>query len=146
MWVESRFWNYPDQLKGAKVIWSESLVDLVIDGLLTNALKHNIAPPNAFIDISLIIENEGIFIVVVNPSLKKLKDLRIWAQRLTNCRDIDLIGISLIHLACKAHGYKSPRWTCVDKYLNYNNPVLEAKVQVGVIGGIQNGKDKNTSP
>jgi hypothetical protein len=87
-------------------------MNVVVNGLISNALKYNQLDSPA-LHLNLVIVEDKIFLEVRNPSDESTEDLQTLAADLSSPADLhlNLIGANLIHLACRAVDFSAPVWT-----------------------------------
>jgi hypothetical protein len=87
-------------------------MNVVVNGLISNALKYNQMDSPA-LHLNLVIVEDKVFLEVRNPSDESTEDLQTLAADLSSPADLhlNLIGANLIHLACRAVDFSAPAWT-----------------------------------
>lgn len=86
-------------------------INVVVNGLISNALKYNkLLSPALYISVSA--DENHAYLHVRNPSSKSPGTLRELAKDLSNPADmfLNFVGVNLIHLACHACRYSPPVW------------------------------------
>jgi hypothetical protein len=112
-------------LKEYQIQWHPDHLYVLIDGLLSNALKHHAfnmydikshycnARDFIVLQINLNVETNAVLFTVQNPTHYLHKDFakaKTLANNLSNCSEVDWVGVSLLHIACDALNFKRPKW------------------------------------
>lgn len=110
--------------KPTSVSWNYEYLYVIIDGLLTNALRHHalktfdkkahsqyvITPA---IEVSIKHDAGKLIVIVENDThynSEEYEDAKTHAEQLSNCTNVDWIGVSLLHMAAESLGYSRPKW------------------------------------
>jgi signal transduction histidine kinase len=127
----------PSRRNHALVKWNTLQLYAVVDGVLSNALRHNRTDDQAYIRIRLEYESNGsgkrVLFVVSSATDLPWEELNILADDLTTCKNTDWIGVSLIHRASRVCGFQAPKWQPMKLSGHPEAAILEAYVQIGVI-------------
>lgn len=107
-------------------------INAVVDGLIDNALKYHSSERRS-LQFRLNQVDHNYFLDVLSAVDGELEELRARAESLTHCRDLDWIGVSIVHLACEACDFAPPIWSIEISPDGAEQRKLLAKVQVGKI-------------
>ena len=115
-------------LKEFRIQWHPDCLYVLVDGLLSNALKHHAfnkydigshyCNVRGFIalQINLNVQTNAVLFTVQNPTYYLHKDFakaETLVNSLTNCSEVDWVGVSLLHIACDALNFIRPRWNAL---------------------------------
>lgn len=146
---------FPSEHKMAFIKWNTDQLYVIADGLLANALKYHALKFGAralstyesmktipHLDLKFEIKHMeksrqklGVFLIIENDSYfenTKFFEAEKLAEDLSECNQVDWIGVSLLHIASEAMGYDTPSWEVID-----SKPFVRMRA-IGQIGCIEN--------
>ena len=129
--------NLVAEIEEHSLEWNREQLYVAADGILTNALK-NINEDCPVLKVSLDnrpdATSSGLFMLCENSTTFRCTELdkaRIKTDELSNCSNVDWIGVTMLHLANEACGFAKPHWTPVRGAGEYADIVFyQARIQI----------------